>query len=654
MRRWFTFVLLLAAAAMLVAAGAEPAAAQVAQTATGDEICAAPAPAASSENGFIVVTTVPRWSGVEIVIDGQSRETDSNGCLAVELAQGDHRVEVASIEERKLRQRLGGLVRTVRGQWPQPIVVGEVPVELEVIIDSPVCEYLEPQRVPGALTPAIGENTSLLIISSVPRTEGVLVSINGEDLFTDAEGCLVAELADGVYDIAVPDVYEMNETTRIVFGRWDDLWDIERKLTVGPGDRELDLGVKIQHPVRFDFFDASLEPFDVSRVQSASLVNSFGEAVQLSEHSSEDDEAISFDEVWLSKNRLRRISGGLRSDDNIYVFRDVWVDGLNVVQSGEIDYIPQIDGVCPDLSSFDPQRCSEWRVRLLLFPFQVELRNFIFRQPVTAEIAVYPLNAPADAEPVLSSATSSNGVAIWPQVPRGDYEIRVTGGGLSTRTPTILTGPKVEQITVMTRDVLWFVIPTLILVLATIAYFIKRPRWRLALATIWPLIIGFVLSVPSLGAALNRPLSASVDAVYTASGEFSGIDAYVRNGSPVPVDQTYCAPDFELRIPHSGGIWSATYESPDFHDVEMSRSCRLHRVAPGSSRELFTSTQGQEWTLDGPLPPPGVYEAFIKVFDIPAAAFDIDLRNGLAPFLTFGQGQEQSPEVIPFTNPFED
>lgn len=640
--------------------GVAPAAAQIphmqaGQPAIGDQPeCSELIPPIGPDSGVLVLTTNPRWSGVRISVDDQELVTDDAGCLVVEVSQGEHTVDIPSIEDRKQWQNLGGLVRPLRSGWPQPIVVGAEPVLLQVTVGPPVCELLDSQPTPRNLAARAGEDTSRLIIATVPRTEGVLVHVDGNEVFTDEEGCLILELPDGRYDLAVPDLYEVDETTRFVFGRWDDIWDIEREVKVGPSDEELDLGIKIQHPVRFEFFDASLEPFDVDRVQSATIVNSFGVTFPLSEKALESDESISFDEVWLPKNRLRRVSGGLRSDDNIYVFRDVFVDGLNVVQSGEIDYIPAVGGTCPDLGDLLPQRCDLWRVRLLLFPFQVELRNFIFRQPVTADVAVYPLNAPTDSEPVLSSLTSEDGVVVWPQVPRGDYEIRITGGGLSTTTPTIVTGPKVEQITVMTRDVLWFVVPMGFLMLLTVVYFIRKPRWRLGLAAIWPVIIGFVLSAPSLGAALNRPLSASVEVIYTSEGEFSGIDATVNNKSAIPVDQTYCSPDFELRVPHSDGIWVATYESPDFHDVEMSRECRLHRVAPGSSRQLFSSTVGQEWTIDGELPAPGVYETFIKVFDVPAVAIDLDLRDGLAPFLTFGTDPTVEPDEIPFTNPFED
>ena len=624
------------------------------QLADDQPACSELAPEPGPGAGLLILTTSPRWSGVQVTVDGQAYATDATGCLIVEVPQGDHVVEVPSIEEGEQWQMLDGVVRNLRSGWPPSIAVGTLPISLQLTVAPPICELLDPQPTPRALAAGPDDKTSRLVISVVPRTEGVPVLVDGYELFSDQEGCLIVELPDGVYEVAVPDVYEVDETTRFVFGRWDDSWDIERTVAVGPGDVDLDLGIKILNPVRFEFFDASLEPFDVSRVQSATIVNSFGVTYTLSEEALEADDAISFEEVWLPKNRLRRVSGGLQSDDNIYVLRDVFVDGLNVVQSGEVDYIPAVGGTCPELSDLQPQRCDLWRVRLLLFPFQVELRNFIFRQPVTADVAVYPLNAPVDAEPVLSSLTSDDGVVIWPQVPRGDYEIRITGGGLSTTTPTIVTGPKVEQITVMTRDVLWFVVPMGVLMLLTFALFIIKPRWRLGLAAIWPIVIGFVLSAPSLGAALNRPLSASVVATYTEAGEFTGIDARVRNGAAIPVDQTYCAPDFELRIPHSDGIWIATYESPDFHDVEMSRDCRLHRVAPGSTRQFFSSTLGQEWHIDGVLPDPGVYETFVKVFDIPAGAIDLDLRSGLAPFLTFAADVDVRTDEIPFTNPFED
>ncbi len=61
----------------------------------------------------------------------------------------------------------------------------------------------------------------------------------------------------------------------------------------------MQLGVKIQHPVRLEFFDSAMDPLDVSRLQTAKVVNSFGEVFPLSEKATEEDEAVSFDEVWL-------------------------------------------------------------------------------------------------------------------------------------------------------------------------------------------------------------------------------------------------------------------------------------------------------------------------------------------------------------------
>lgn len=608
---------------------------------------------AADGNGYLVMTARPALAGIQVIVAGDPHVTDEDGCVIVELPFGEYSsVEVVRDEEGEARQLLDGVVRPVAGRWLLPVVIGEVPTEVEIAVGPPICALLPPLDAPQPLTGS--GSTGLLAISTVPRTPGVLVNIDGHEMASDEEGCLVVPLPRGVYSLSVPDVYQSDDSTRIVFGRWNDTWDIERNVRIGSGATEMQLGVKIQHPVQIDFFDASLDPLDLSRIESATLVNSFGETFPLSEKSFEADEAISFDDVWLSANRLRRVSSGLLSDNNIYVFRDVFVDGENVVQSSEIDYIPAITRRCPELSAAMPQRCASWRVRLLLFPFEVALRSFIFQQPVEANVEVYVLNAGEGELPVLTSETDETGTVVWSQVPRGDYEIRVSGGGISTTTPTIVTGPKVEQITVMTRDVLWFVLPMGLLMLLTVILFVRKPRWRLALAALWPVVIGFVLSVPSLGAALNRPLSATVVATYTSDGDFVGIEAEVSNGSSLPVDQAYCAPDFELRIPGADGIWSATFESPDFHDVEMSRDCRTHRVAPGTSREIFTSTQGQEWNVSGELPAPGVYEAFVRVFNVPAGAIDIDLRQGFAPFLSFAPEERPDVDDIPFTNPFED
>lgn len=604
-------------------------------------------------NGLLVIATSPPTDGVEIIIDGRAVTTDAEGCVVEELVAGPHVVFVSGGHPGEERQEINGQTRPLRPNWTSPVqlTTGTV-TELTVGVDPPQCLQQPRQRMPGAALG--GAEPGLLVISTVPRLPGVLVRVDGLSFHSDAEGCVVIGLDRGTHLLSVPDVNLVDDENRHVFGRWDDIWQPDRKIRVGRVPFELQLGIKVQHPVSIEFKDATLDEVHPDRIETARIVNSFGVATPLSEKVTEEDEAVSFDRVWLTANRLRRVSGGLFSDDNVYTFREVSVDGNDVVQSGGVQYIPALSTDCPRLSSNLAQECNRWTVPLLLFPFEVELRSFIFRDPVDASVAVYRLNGPDDGIPLLEGISGPDGIIEWPQVPRGDYEIAVAAGSITTRSPTILTGPKIEKITVMTGGILVFAIPLLLLVLLTIVVGIRRPRARLALAAIWPLVIGFVLSVPNLGAAVIRPLSATVAVNYTDDGAFLGVETTVGNSSPVPIEQSYCAPDFELRVPTDSGIWRATYESPDFHDVETSRFCRIHIVDPGSSRNAFTSTQGQEWVLEGEFPPPGIYEGFVRVFGIPAGSVDLDLTTGLSPLLSFAEQENLIADEIPFTNPFED
>ncbi len=122
---------------------------------------------------------------------------------------------------------------------------------------------------------------------------------------------------------------------------------------------------------------------------------------------------------------------------------------------------------------------------------------------------------------------------------------------------------------------------------------------------------------------------------------------------PLPF-QTYCRPDFELRVISDQGVWVATYESHDFHDVEFGE-CRVHKIAPGSSRNVFSPFEGQEWVVEsGTAPPPGQYEAFVRIFGVPAQAITLNVGEGFLEGLVSPPTDESLFDEIPFTNPFED
>ena len=95
---------------------------------------------------------------------------------------------------------------------------------------------------------------------------------------------------------------------------------------------------------------------------------------------------------------------------------------------------------------------------LHVFPLEVEFHSFVYNRPVSGELALYNLDAAVTDEPI-AVAPVVDGLGVLSQLPRGDYEVVMLQGGTSPRSPVILTGPKVERITVVTQQLWWLIAP---------------------------------------------------------------------------------------------------------------------------------------------------------------------------------------------------
>lgn len=471
-----------------------------------------------------------------------------------------------------------------------------------------------------------------LIITTEPILADYPVKIDGNELRTNQNGQLRVLAEEGDHQLSAPEVYQYDEDTRVIFARWSDEWPPSRAITLRR-TTQLALGLYVQHFVSFEFVDGLGEPVDTALVDSVVMLNSNGETFTFSD----EGENGSLDGVWLTRNRLRRTGGvGLLEKPNVYTFRSAFFRGVDAVQRGRDEFIPSRD--------------ATWVVPLLLFPLEVEIRNFGFNRLADAVVS---LNFPDEATTESLTATAFDGIARFDQVPPGDFELEVTAGGFSPVTPIVFTGPKVEHLTIITAGLA--VVGTVLGLLAgaAIMMFIIRPIWRVRILVAAGLLMALLLSVPSIGAVVIRPLSAEIEPLYDTQGVFVGIEATVRNDGSIMIAQIYCQPDFELRIIGNDQIWSASYESHDFHDVEMGE-CREHRVAPGVSRHIISPQPGQEWSVIPNVPlPPGRYQAFVRIFDIPAPAITIDLTEGWSEAIQYVDYDPLNGE-IPFTNPFED
>ena len=491
------------------------------------------------------------------------------------------------------------------------------------------------------LAPAAGAQAEperrQIVFETEPALAGIPFIVNGEEYRTNSFGFVSVSMeVNADHRIAIPEVIPVDRNTRYLFARWNDSFEPTRTVRLGSRTR-FSAGIYIQHRVGFQFVDGLGEPVAKSTIQSAIMLNSNGNEFTLSNDADEEDDPT-LEEAWFIANRVRRTGAGLSSKPAEYVFNRVFVEGLNVVQSGAVGYTP-LPG-------------EEWRVELLLFPLEIDVRSFVFNRGVEAEVELYQLEDPSSAPPLRTTNTKT-GLALFEQLPRGDYEARVIAGGAAPDTPIIFTGPKTEQITVLTAGLLWFVGAIAILGLVGAYLFVTRPVMRLPIVGIAGALIMVLFSVPNIGSVLNRPLSAEASPIYDSEGRFMGFEIEVTNKGATTLAQVYCKPDFELRILGETSIWTATFESNDFHDVEMG-TCREHRVGPGVERHVLVPELGQEWTVTPAEPlEPGTYQAFVRIFDIPAQMVTVDVRNGLLDDLIYVTPSIVFEE-IPFANPFEE
>lgn len=481
----------------------------------------------------------------------------------------------------------------------------------------------------------------ILVVETVPAVPDYPIVIDGEIHRTGQHGVLAVELDPGDHTISVDDLVEVDADTRILFHRWQDGWDRERLDSINRS-RTLTLGLLIQHRMGFRFTDALENDVPRNRIQSIVLMNSNGDQLTLSDGEGEENGeelAGSIDSAWLTANRVRRTGAGLRAREAFYVYREINLDGKNVVQSGAEKFVPE-PGV-------------DREVVLHVFSLEVEVKSFVYNRPVTGELALYDIGAAAGDDPVAVTAVV-DGVGVFDQLPRGDYEVVMLSGGSGLRAPVILTGPKVERITVVTSQLWWIIAPLVGLLAGSAVVSVIRPRSRIALLIVWATVAVVGLSTPSIGSALNRPLSATAEPIYSASGQFIGIATEVQNRSPVSISQSYCRPDFELRIITDNGVWMASFESHDFHDAEFGE-CQVHKIAPGMSRNVFSPFQGQEWVVHSEsIPPPGSYEALIRVFGVPAKSISLTIDEGFLEGALTPAVVDDPFDENPYTNPFED
>jgi hypothetical protein len=281
---------------------------------------------------------------------------------------------------------------------------------------------------------------------------GVIFRLNEQTYETDENGIANIEVdTSGVFTLEVLpiNVENLPSNIRMEFARWNDNVFTQKRQVYFPRDRLLEVGFTVSYQVNQEFFDTTGSPVDPARIDSLT-VRGVGNT-------------FSFDKagpIWLPANRLtRRIGERLESEEILYYFREILVEGSNVVNKSEQRFRIRPDDV--------------WPVQLLLYSARFSGRDAMFRFPIGKGIELtYP-----DGHSEEFLFASENAEVVVSGLPRGSYSARIIGaGGSAPPTPVHLSRDQdVMLLMLSTLDIVLIVgIP---LVIALAFFFIGRPYW---------------------------------------------------------------------------------------------------------------------------------------------------------------------------------
>jgi len=237
-------------------------------------------------------------------------------------------------------------------------------------------------------------------VQSVPPLKGVQFRI-GQKIFVSG--------ADGIARIGIqpnqigarpdPITSRLANGSEARFSRW-----------FGSGQSILRATWDVYYPVALRFVDLANRRVDPSTISGVTIKNSIGERMELTK----------LGPMWVQGSRVVPLSGGLESKDLYFTIESVMVEGTNVVNRSQ--------------QRFVPAQVRDWAVTLLFYDAKVAVRDAFFRFPTGSSVVLAFPNGQSKEYPL-----NPDGTADLTSLPRGDYQIRVKGLGMSFSRPLALS-----------------------------------------------------------------------------------------------------------------------------------------------------------------------------------------------------------------------
>ncbi len=289
------------------------------------------------------------------------------------------------------------------------------------------------------------------MIRTIPPTAGINFLFDGQVYTSDENGFVNFQVnRSGSYPLEVlpVDAELLPANTTMEFARWNDNIFTPGRQVYFPRVRPLEAGFVLNHLVNQVFFDSTGALVDPARI-SAMTIKGLGRIYTFERAGP----------IWLPSNRLtRRIGEKLESQDIVYYFKDIQIDGANVVNKSQ--------------QSFHVRPNDVWSINVLLYAIRFTSRDAMFHFPIGSGIELtYP-----DGHVNKFFFDSAESEMEIPSLARGSYSARVISrGGSAPPTPIHLSRDQdVELLVLSFLDMaIIFGVP---LALALTLFFIGRPE----------------------------------------------------------------------------------------------------------------------------------------------------------------------------------
>lgn len=311
--------------------------------------------------------------------------------------------------------------------------------------------------VPVLRLPAASVEADMIIqparatIRTVPPTAGINFRFNHQIYTSDEKGFVNIQIEQsGSYPLEVLPVDNeiLPFDIAMKFSRWNDNVFAPNRQVYFPRVHPLEAGFVIRYLVNEIFFDSTGAVVDPARV-SAMTIKGLGRTYTY-------DQA---GPIWLPANRLtRRISEQLESQNIVYYFKDVQIDGANVINKSQ--------------QRFHIKPSDIWSINVLVYSIHFSAHDAMFHSPIGSGIELtYP-----DGHMQKFLFDASDAEIIIPSLARGSYSATVIGGGGSAPpTPIHLSRDQdVELLVLSFLDMA--IISGVPLTFALVLFFMGRPR----------------------------------------------------------------------------------------------------------------------------------------------------------------------------------